>query len=137
MMGESDNENGKVPPLTPLERVACGVMLLWAMGLAAFLLIGIFCLPGCTTYKGGRIVDGSNLEIGMTVPGTDWSINFLSYTGGAKICGNDGTAIYVTNTVAESNSYFGVVTTSRRTTLTAEIAPVEQPAEDGGEDGGK
>lgn len=113
------------PPLTPIERVACGVMLFWAAAIAFILAVGVLCLTGCTTYKGGKVVDGSNLEIGMTVPGTDWSINFLSYTGGAKICGNDGTAITVTNCVDETNSYFGVMTTRRKTTLVAEIAPIE------------
>lgn len=88
-------------------------------------------LCGCSVYRGGRVVDGTNLEIGMMVPGTSWNIDFLSYTGGMKVAGNDATAITVTNVVAETNSYFGVVTTHRHTRMTAAIEPTE-PADGAG-----
>ena len=82
-------------------------------------------MTGCASYSGGRVVDGTNLEIGMTVPGTEWSINFLSYTGGVVVKGNDQTQIFVTNTVVETNAYLGVVRTQRNSTLVATIIPVE------------
>lgn len=111
--------------MSPACRAAFGMLLLLC-GMI-FLLAVAMCCGGCTAYRGGKVVDGSNIEVGMTIPGTEWNINFLSYTGGAKICGNDGTAITVTNTTAETNSYFfGMVETRRRTKLTAEISPVEQ-----------
>ena len=89
--------------------------------LATLLLLGA-C--GCA-YKGGKVIDGTNIAIGMTIPGTEWSVNVLDYVGGMRVAGNDQTRISVTNEVAETNSYFGVVTTTRRTKLTAEIAPCE------------
>lgn len=92
-------------------------------------------LCGCSVYRGGKVVDGTNLEVGMMVPGTSWSIDFLSYTGGMKVAGNDATAITVTNVVAETNSYFGVVTIRRHTRMTATIEPTESADEVGGRNG--
>ena len=99
--------------------------------LIGFLSLALVALTmtGCASYSGGRVVDGTNLEIGMTVPGTEWSINFLSYTGGVVVKGNDQTQIFVTNTVAETNSYFGVVRTQRNSTLVATIIPVESSSD--------
>ena len=91
-----------------------------------FLLSMLFALAGCTSYEGGRIVDGTNLEIGISIPGTEWSwtINALSYTGGLKVCGDEKTMITVTNMVSETNSYFGVIKTQRHTSMSSSITPV-------------
>lgn len=83
----------------------------------------VLAAAGCTSYKGGKVVDGTNLAIGMTVPGTEWQINVLDYVGGMRVAGNEGCAISVTNEVCEMNTYFGVVETRRHTKLTAAIEP--------------
>lgn len=106
-----------------------------ALGLIAVLFM-CSLFGGCTTYKGGKVVDGSNVEIGLTIPGTQWTINFLSYTGGVKIGANDGCGLIVTNEVAETNNYLGVVETRRTSRLTAIIEPTiaesaEEPREGG------
>ena len=87
---------------------------------------------GCV-YKGGKVVDGTNLAIGMKIPGTEWSVSVLDYIGGVRVAGQDSTHITVTHDVAETNTYFGVVTTSRRSKLTADIEPLA----DGGADDDK
>lgn len=94
----------------------------------ALLAVGLVLLITCggCAYKGGKVIDGTNLEVGMTVPGTEWSINFLAYTGGAIVKGNDQTAIVVTNSVCETNRYFGVIETQRSSLLTASIEPTIQ-----------
>ena len=84
---------------------------------------------GCV-YKGGKVVDGTNLAIGMKIPGTEWSVSVLDYIGGIRVAGQDSTHITVTHDVAETNTYLGVVTTSRLSKLTADIEPLA----DGGED---
>lgn len=84
---------------------------------------------GCV-YKGGKVVDGTNLAIGMKIPGTEWNVSVLDYIGGIRVAGQDSTHITVTHEVAETNSYFGVVTTSRRSTLTADIEPLSDGADD-------
>lgn len=84
---------------------------------------------GCV-YKGGKVVDGTNLAIGMKIPGTEWNVSVLDYIGGVRVAGQDSTHITVTHEVAETNSFFGVVTTSRRSTLTADIEPLSDGADD-------
>ena len=96
----------------------------------ALQVVTVFALALCAgcAYKGGKVVDGTNLAIGMTIPGTEWTINALDYVGGVRVAGNDMTRITVTNEVAETNDYFGVVTTRRRTRMAAAIEPVSTNA---------
>ena len=95
------------------------------------LLVCILCLTlfGGFVYKGGKVVDGTNLCIGMTIPGTEWTINALDYVGGLRVAGNDQTSICVSNEVAETSSYFGVVETRRHSKMTATIEPTETSSE--------
>ena len=108
-------------PMTPAERAIAGITVL--VGAAVIWCCCVMC-AGCA-YKGGKVVDGTNLAIGMTIPGTEWQINALDYVGGLRVAGNDQTTIAVSNEVEETNSYFGVVTTHRKTRMTAEITPTE------------
>lgn len=80
---------------------------------------------GCTTYKGGVVTDGTNLAIGMRLPGTEWNINVLDYIGGVRVAANEGCILTVANEVAETNSYFGVVETRRHTKMSATIEPTD------------
>ena len=112
-------------PLTNVERASLGLFALWP--LLAILAIGALC-NGCV-YKGGKVVDGTNLCIGMTIPGTEWTINALDYVGGLRVAGNDQTSICVSNEVMETNSYFGVVETRRHSRMTATIEPTETSSE--------
>ena len=120
-----DNEIDRDASLTSTEKSALGMFLLWP--LLAILAIGSLC-NGCA-YKGGKVVDGTNLCVGMTIPGTEWTINALDYVGGVRVAGNDQTSICVSNEVAETNSYFGVVETSRHSKMTATIEPTETSSE--------
>ena len=114
------NEIERDAPLTNAEKAALGLFVLWPI--LAILAIGALC-NGCA-YRGGKVVDGTNLAIGMKIPGTEWSISILDYIGGVRVAGQDSTHITVTHEVAETNTYFGVVTTSRSSTLTADIEPL-------------
>ena len=119
------NEIDRDAPLTNVEKAALGMFLLWP--LLAIIAIGSLC-NGCA-YKGGKVVDGTNLCVGMTIPGTEWTINALDYVGGVRVAANDQTSICVSNEVAEPNSYFGVVETSRHSKMTATIEPTEASSE--------
>lgn len=114
------NEIERDAPLTNIEKAALGLFALWPI--LTILAIGALC-NGCA-YKGGKVVDGTNLAIGMKIPGTEWSISILDYIGGVRVAGQDSTHITVTHEVAETNTYFGVVTTSRSSTMTADIEPL-------------
>ena len=116
-----ENEIERDAPLTNIEKAALGLFALWP--LLAIIAIGALC-NGCA-YKGGKVVDGTNLCVGMTIPGTEWTINVIDYVGGLRVAGNDQTSICVSNEVMETNSYFGVVETSRHSRMTATIEPTE------------
>ena len=119
------NEIDRDAPLTNVEKASLGLFVLWP--LLAILAIGAL-FSGCA-YKGGKVVDGTNLCIGMTIPGTEWTINALDYVGGLRVAGNDQTSICVSNEVMETNSYFGVVETRRHSKMTATIEPTETSSE--------
>ncbi len=119
------NEIDRDAPLTNVEKASLGLFVLWP--LLAILAIGAL-FAGCA-YKGGKVVDGTNLCIGMTIPGTEWTINALDYVGGVRVAGNDQTSICVSNEVIETNSYFGVVETRRHSKMTATIEPTETSSE--------
>ena len=119
------NEIDRDAPLTNVEKASLGLFALWP--LLAILAIGAL-FAGCA-YKGGKVIDGTNLCIGMTIPGTEWTINALDYVGGLRVAGNDQTSICVSNEVMETNSYFGVVETRRRSRMTATIEPTETSSE--------
>ena len=119
------NEIDRDAPLTNVEKASLGLFALWP--LLAILAIGALC-NGCA-YKGGKVVDGTNLCIGMTIPGTEWTINALDYVGGLRVAGNDQTSICVSNEVMDTNSYFGVVETHRHSKMTATIEPTETSSE--------
>ena len=119
------NEIDRDAPLTYVEKASLGLFALWP--LLAILAIGSL-FSGCA-YKGGKVVDGTNLCIGMTIPGTEWTINALDYVGGLRVAGNDQTSICVSNEVMETNSYFGVVETRRHSRMTATIEPTETSSE--------
>ena len=119
------NEIDRDAPLTNVEKASLGLFALWP--LLSILAIGSL-FSGCA-YKGGKVVDGTNLCIGMTIPGTEWTINALDYVGGLRVAGNDQTSICVSNEVMETNSYFGVVETHRHSKMTATIEPTETSSE--------
>ena len=119
------NEIDRDAPLTNVEKASLGLFALWP--LLSILAIGSL-FSGCA-YKGGKVVDGTNLCIGMTIPGTEWTINALDYVGGLRVAGNDQTSICVSNEVMETDSYFGVVETRRHSRMTATIEPTETSSE--------
>ena len=122
------NEIDRDAPLTNVEKASLGLFALWPLlAILAILAIGAL-FAGCA-YKGGKVVDGTNLCIGMTIPGTEWTINALDYVGGLRVAGNDQTSICVSNEVMETNSYFGVVETRRHSRMTATIEPTKTSSE--------
>ena len=119
----SDNRDVAPSPLSRHEKACIGVLLLWLLSALAF----FFLSAGCA-YKGGKVVDGTNLEIGLAIPGTEWSINAVSYTAGLKVAANTNTIISVKNEVSETNSYFyGLIYTQRHSKMRSDIKPSPSP----------
>ena len=93
--------------MTNVEKAALGLFAMWP--LLAILAIGALC-NGCA-YKGGKVVDGTNLCVGMTIPGTEWTINALDYVGGIRVGQHYRTLIsFFKAQVINLNHYFFAVT---------------------------
>ena len=123
MTGDTDKTDPCPDPQGCFERFCVGACLMLLLLFFLFTLVSLG--GGCCSYRGGTVVDGTNLAVGMKLPGTEWSVNVLDYVGGVRVAGNEQTSITVMNEVAETNRYFGVIETMRHTRLSAEIAPVE------------
>ena len=120
-MNQNIRDNDSERPLDQEERTALGSLLLFV--LVAFFSICALFFSGCATYDGGKVVDGTNIIIGIHVPGTDWNISVLDYVGGVKVGGDEDTSVEVTHEVVETNDYFGVVHVRRHSRLKTKIVP--------------
>ena len=113
-------------PIRENEKPMLGIALY--VCLVALMSLFLLLLSGCATYDGGKVVDGTNIIIGIHVPGTDWNISVLDYVGGVKVGGDDNTSVEVTHEVVETNDYFGVVHIRRHSRLKTKIIPHSDPA---------
>lgn len=99
-----------------------------ALTLAVLAVSIILCmaLAGCV-YKGGKVVDGTNLAIGMKIPVENAPLKFeaLNWLSGFRLGIDQNARLELEYTVAETNSYFGVVRTSQCKSVTATIEPCE------------
>ena len=93
-----------------------------ALALAALTL----ALSGCV-YKGAKIVEGSDLAIGLNVPSTDGTLQLqlLNYLSGFRLGVAENAALTVEYSTVASNSYFGVVQTQTSKSISATVQPCE------------
>lgn len=101
--------------------------------LAAVALFGIVSLAGGCAYKGAKVVEGSNLSVGINVPGTEstFQLQVLNYLSGFRLGVDKNAILKVRYTTAETNSYFGIIHTQTRKDIDAVVEPCETtpPAE--------
>ena len=92
--------------------------------LTASLLAGV--LTGCI-YKGAKVVEGTDLAVGFTVPQADGvaQLDVLNYLSGFRLGVAENAAMTVKYTVAETNSYFGCITTRTMKSIDATVEPCE------------
>lgn len=84
----------------------------------------VIAAAGCSQFRGARVVEGVNLEAGLSIPGTDATLSMVSYTSGFKAEAATNCTLVATNYVNESNSYlWGLVTTSRSNETVTAISP--------------
>ena len=116
----------KTETLDPYERVCVGafiiVTLLTVLGLAS-----LVC--GCV-YRGCKITEGTDVAIGLTVPGTEGVLQFnaLNYLSGFRLGVAENAALTVEYTTVATNSYFGVVKTETAKRIKAKVEPCETDA---------
>lgn len=93
--------------------------------LCALLALSL-ALTGCV-YRGAKITEGTDLAIGLTVPGTEGVLQFnaLNYLSGFRLGVAENAALTVEYSTVATNSYFGVVKTETAKRIKAKVEPCE------------
>lgn len=83
-------------------------------------------LAGCV-YRGAKVTEGTDLAIGLSVPGTDGTIalDVLNYLSGFRLGVAENARLEVNYIHAETNSYLGCVTTRIYKSIDAIVEPCE------------
>ena len=105
------------------DRVAAGAAILLA--LVAALSLMMMC-GGCL-YKGGKITEGVDLAVGLTIPGSEetMQLNLVNYLSGFRLGVAEDAALTLRYTCASSNSWLGCVHTTTYKTIDATVSPCE------------
>ena len=89
----------------------------------------LFLCQSCTTYKGAKIVEGTDLAVGINVPSTDGTLQLqlLNYLSGFRLGIAQDAALTMTYSINESNSYFAnLIHTDIKKTISATVSPTEK-----------
>lgn len=88
--------------------------------------IAAFLLGGCA-YKGAKVVEGTNLSVGINFPAAEGEaqLQVLNYLSGFRLGVDRNAILRVKYTTAETNSYFGVITTRSAKSVDAKVEPCE------------
>lgn len=83
------------------------------------------CL-GCA-YKGAKIVEGTDMSLGVSLPGTSGMADMavVNWLSGFRFAVANGAELTLEYTNAETNTYFGCVTTRTFKQINATVTPVE------------
>lgn len=102
------------------------------MKFATFVLAIALASAGCV-YKGAKVTEGTDLAVGLTVPGSEGALTLdaLNYLTGFRLGVAENAGLKVKYTCAETNSYFGCITTRIYKSIDAKVEPCEvTPAKD-------
>ncbi len=96
-------------------------------------LVGLACCllaPGCV-YKGAKVTEGTDLSVGISVPGTEGaaSMTILNWLSGFRLGLAQDAALTLTYTVSETNDWLGIATTRTAKTITATVEPTVRERE--------
>ena len=90
-------------------------------------LVSLFSLLSGCVYRGAKIIEGTDLAVGLNIPSTDGALQFqlLNYLSGFRLAVAENAALEMTYTTAETNDYFGIITTRVSKTVSATVSPTE------------
>lgn len=98
---------------------------------AAIVIVAALC-AACTSYRGGRIVEGTDISAGMSIPqsGGTFQIDALNLLTGFRFlfCDNAGVKCIYSDT--SSVSAFGVLSSSTVKRIEIELTPTLDEAEE-------
>ena len=105
--------------------VVCAVLYVFAVLVLCSAL-------GCTSYKGGKITEGTDIAAGMSIPqsGGTFQIDALNFVSGFRFlfCENAGVTCRYTTT--NTVSAFGVYSSTTVKAVEIELTPTVDEAED-------
>lgn len=95
-------------------------------------------IGGCAS-ESAKVVEGTDLSVGFSLPLAEGESNFtiFNWLSGFKTTTAESSRVKLRYTCAETNDYFGVITTRTHKTVDAEITPVVDEAEEEKEEGQK
>ena len=114
-----------------------GARLLEALsGIVALILFMAVCaacflFAGCV-YTGAKVTEGTDLAVGISVPGTDGALQLqvFNYLSGFRLGVAEDAQMTVEYTTTETNDYFGCIHTRVHKTVKATVSPTEKDAAD-------
>lgn len=88
--------------------------------------IAVMLVCGCA-YKGAKVVEGTNLSVGINFPAAEGEaqLQVLNYLSGFRLGVDRNAILRVKYTTAETNSYFGIISTRTAKTVDAAVEPCE------------
>ncbi len=103
----------------------------WLTGLLMGAIIFILAtgVSGCV-YKGAKVTEGTDFALGVNVPTAEGTFQFdlINYLSGFRLGVAENARLEVRYTHAETNEYFGCVTTRTWKTVDAVVEPCEVSA---------
>ena len=96
-----------------------------AVCIAAFAAIS-----GCSSYKGGKIVEGTDIAAGMSIPqsGGTFQIDALNFLTGFRFLFCDNAGVKCVYSTTNSVSAFGVYSSTTVKTIDIELTPTMDEA---------
>lgn len=95
-------------------------------------LISLFSLLSGCVYRGAKIIEGTDLAVGLNIPSTEGALQFqlLNYLSGFRLAVAENAALEMTYTTAETNDYLGIISTRVTKTISATVSPTETTTPD-------
>lgn len=92
-------------------------------------------LLGCAS-ESAKVVEGTDLSVGFSLPMAEGESNFtvFNYLSGFKTTTSESSRVKLRYTCAETNDYFGVISTRTTKAVDAEIWPVRDEEEASGQE---
>lgn len=93
---------------------------------ALLLALALYLAAGCA-YKGAKVVEGTDLAVGINFPAAEGEaqLQLLNYLSGFRLAVDRNAIMRVKYTTAETNDYFGIISTRTAKTVDAAVEPCE------------
>lgn len=97
----------------------------------ALVLMAVLC-TACSSYKGGKIVEGTDVAAGMSIPqsGGTLQIDALNFLTGFRFLFCDNAGVRCTYTSTNSLSFFGLYSSTTVKAIDIELTPTLDEAAD-------